>query len=217
MSNVEWVKITEASGTAVPVRGYSINTDVIIPARFLKCISWNELGEHAFQDKRYENGQPLDHPFNEPRFQNASLLFVNEDFGSGSSREHAPQALKHWGNNGIKVIVADSYAGIFERSCRRVGIPAVTLSEDFSVKGLMSIVEEYPDVQFNLDLKEKKLTYPFDGKTFEVPIQIPEPARIALMEGYWDARKMLLQNMNKVREFESRAHPIVDYSKLDNR
>ena len=175
---IEWVEITGGSGRAVPVQGHSINTDVIIPARFLKNITWEELGERqaAFHDKRYKDGQLTDHPFNLPQYQGARILLVNKDFGSGSSREHAPQALYHWG---IHVIVSESYADIFEKNCRRTGIPAVTVLHE-GMETLMRLVQQTPELELRIDLNRKILSYGSGDSYREIPINIPEPTRIAL-------------------------------------
>jgi len=209
--NIEWEKINGVSGSGILVEGHSINTDLIIPARYLKCLTWETLGNYAFQDKRYDvqTGEQLDHTFNEPQYEGASILFVNADFGSGSSREHAPQALKHWG---IQAIVAESYAGIFEGNCRRVGMPAVTISKEDQQK-IIRLVQNNPGEQFAINLDQKLLLY--DGQ--EIPIDISEPTRIALTEGYWDATKMLMQNLDQVKSFEATRPKVVDYKTLEQK
>ena len=127
---------------------------------------------------------------NEARYQGASVLLVNKNFGCGSSREHAPQALMRWG---IKAIVGESFAAIFEGNCRTLGIPAVTISSD-EVNTLMRITEQNPSTLYYLDLENKIISY--HGQN--LPFSIPEPSRIALMEGSWNPTSMLLENMGLI-------------------
>src|SRR4051812_13623983 len=119
-------KIEKISGRAVPVVGDAIDTDRIIPARYLKEITFTNMGAYPFYDERYDSdGKLKPHAFNEPRYQGSSLLFVNGNFGCGSSREHAPQSLMRWG---IKAMVGESSAEIFAGNCVMLGIPAVTVT-----------------------------------------------------------------------------------------
>ncbi|WP_368280562.1 3-isopropylmalate dehydratase small subunit 2, partial [Halalkalicoccus subterraneus] len=116
--------IDSVSGTAIPIRGNDIDTDQIIPARFMKVVTFDGLGEFAFFDQRFDSeDNEKDHPFNEEQYQEANVLVVNSNFGCGSSREHAPQALQRWG---IDAIVGESFASIFAGNCLALGIPTVT-------------------------------------------------------------------------------------------
>ena len=177
--------IDEVTGRGVVVRGDEIDTDAIIPARFMKTVTFEDLESHVFADlRRDSDGRPKGHPFDSPRFADASILVVNRNFGCGSSREHAPQALRRWG---IRAIVGESFAEIFFGNCIALGVPAVTASRD-EVYGLMDAVELDPDQQLALDLPARVLR--FRGGT--LPIEIPDWARGQLLEGTWDAAHTLL-------------------------
>ncbi len=117
-------KINQIEGKAVPVEGNDIDTDRIIPARYLKEITFTNMGKYPFYDERFDaEGKPKGHPFDLPQFQGAHLLFVNQNFGCGSSREHAPQALMRWG---VRAVVGESFAEIFAGNCTMLGIPTAT-------------------------------------------------------------------------------------------
>src|SRR5262245_5481229 len=152
----EIVKIVKISGTAVPMRGNDIDTDRIVPARYLKEVTFARMGEYPFFDERYSSdGKKKDHPFNDPEYSGASVLFVNKNFGCGSSREHAPQALNRFG---IKVIVGESFAAIFAGNCTIMGVPTVTVDEP-TMRQLMKSVEDNPKTQYTVDLESKTLRY----------------------------------------------------------
>jgi 3-isopropylmalate/(R)-2-methylmalate dehydratase small subunit len=149
------VKITRVQGTAVPLRGNDIDTDRIIPARYLKEVTFARMGEYPFFDERYDAaGRKKDHPFNDPEYRGAAILFVNKNFGCGSSREHAPQALHRFG---IKAIVGESFAAIFAGNCTMMGVPTVTVSAG-EIQQLMKSVEENPRTQYTVDLESKTLS-----------------------------------------------------------
>ena len=186
-------KVTVIEGTAVPVRGNDIDTDRIIPARFLKVVRFDGLGEHAFADVRYnERGEKTDHPFNAPEHAGASILMVNKNFGCGSSREHAPQALMRWG---IKAIVGESFAEIFAGNCNALGMPAVTVREQ-SIETLMEQIEADPELRLVLDLESKTLRAGSESHS----ISMPETYRQALVAGTWDSTSQLLANEVAIRE-----------------
>src|SRR5919109_2263087 len=146
------VKITQVSGRAVPIHGNDIDTDRIIPARYLKEPTFARMGEYPFFDERFDStGKKKDHPFNDPEYRGASILFVNKNFGCGSSREHAPQALYRFG---IKAIVGESFAAIFAGNCTMMGLPAVTVSAA-DIETLMKTVENNPRTQFMVDIEKK--------------------------------------------------------------
>ena len=181
--------IQQVEGRAIPVRGNDIDTDRIIPARYLRAITFDGLGEYAFEDDRKSNP---DHPFDDPRFQGASVLIANGNFGCGSSREHAPQALMRWG---ICAIVGESFAEIFLGNCTAMGVPCLTASTGDIVK-IQDAAEADPQREMTVDLKEKKLTF----GDIEVDLQIAEGNRLQLIEGAWDATGMLLEGRDAVRE-----------------
>lgn len=189
MSNFQ---IKSISGTAIPVRGNDIDTDRIIPARFLKCVTFEALGPESFKDDRFdEKGKPKDHAFNKPDFQGASVLLVNKNFGCGSSREHAPQALNRWG---IKAIAGESFAEIFYGNCIAMGIPCMVFShEDIDAAG--SLIEKNPKTQVVIDVE--KQTMAVGNKVFKG--SIPDGSRGQLLNGSWDATFQLLENEAEVK------------------
>jgi 3-isopropylmalate/(R)-2-methylmalate dehydratase small subunit len=189
----EIVKIVKASGTAVPIRGNDIDTDRIIPARYLKEVTFARMGDYPFFDERYDAaGRKKDHPFNDPEYRGASLLFVNKNFGCGSSREHAPQALHRFG---IKAIVGESFAAIFAGNCTMMGVPTVVVSEK-AMQQLMKSVEENPRIEYTVDLESKTLSY--GNRT--IAIDLPETYRTALMTGSWDSTALLRANLDQVKK-----------------
>ncbi len=184
--------VEQVNGTAVPVRGNEIDTDQIIPARFLKAVSFEGLGQFAFFDQRFDGETPLEHPFNDERFAGASVLVVNANFGCGSSREHAPQALKRWG---IDAIVGESFAEIFAGNCLGLGVPTVTLSHE-DVTALQEWVEEHPDDEVRVDIVTE--TVSVGDTAFEA--NVDDAQREALVEGLWDTTTLMRANQETVRE-----------------
>jgi len=185
-------KITRISGTAIPVRGNDIDTDRIIPARYLKEITFARMGEYPFFDERFDSASnPKPHPFNDVRFKGASILLVNRNFGCGSSREHAPQALYRFG---IRAIVGESFATIFAGNCVMMGLPPVTVGSA-AIEELMRSVEKDPQTVFAIDLGTKTLTC---GET-RISLDLPESFRNALVTGSWDSTSLLRANMDKIR------------------
>lgn len=184
--------IKQVSGRAVVVRGHDIDTDRIVPARYLKEITFSRMGEYPFFDERYDSdGNPVDHPFNEARFQGAEVLVVNRNFGCGSSREHAPQALYRWG---IRAIIGESFGPIFAGSSVLLGMPAVMVSSE-DIGKLMTLVESDPQAEFTVDLDAKKVRLP-DGS--DMDLDISDGHRNALTTGSWDSTALLLGNMDEV-------------------
>ncbi|MPZ75210.1 MAG: 3-isopropylmalate dehydratase small subunit [Deltaproteobacteria bacterium] len=189
----EIVKITNVTGTAVTIRGNDIDTDRIIPARYLKEVTFARMGEYPFFDERFDGaGNLKPHPLNDPKYKGASLLFVNKNFGCGSSREHAPQALYRYGLNAI---VGESFAAIFAGNCTIMGVPAVTVSAG-DIEQLMQTVEKDPKTSFNLDIEAKTISF---GEQ-KIAIDLPETYRSALTSGSWDSTALLRANLEQVKK-----------------
>jgi len=189
---VESNRIAKVSGTGIVVRGNDIDTDRIIPARYLKEPTFARMGDYPFFDERFDAaGKTKPHPFNDPKFKGASLLFVNKNFGCGSSREHAPQALYRFG---IHAVVGESFAAIFAGNCVMIGMPTVTVGEG-EIEELMRLADSRPETSFALDVQGKKLTY--GDKS--IAVDLPETYRKALVDGSWDSTGMLRANLDKVK------------------
>lgn len=190
MTHGEIVSIT---GTAVPIVGNDIDTDRIIPARFLKEITFEKMGEYLFYDVRFDQQKnPKEHPLNEIRFLGASIAFVNKNFGCGSSREHAPQAIKRFG---IQAVVGESFAEIFAGNCQQIGVPAVKVSEK-DIQFLQDYVQKNPTTQFELDIAKKELR--FSGQS--VSIEMPESRQKAFLTGSWNVLNLLKMNSGLVHD-----------------
>ncbi len=179
--------IETISGPGMPLVLDDIDTDRIIPARFLRCVTFDGIGEHAFED---DMQQDPSHPFNQPQFQNAKILVSGRNFGCGSSREHAPQSLMRWG---IDAIVAESYAEIFFGNCTSLGIPAVCATRD-NLEKLAAMIKTHPLESVTLDLKNLLVSC---GE-ISFPCAIPESARGALVTGEWDFLSQLLENKESI-------------------
>ena len=189
-------KIIQVSGTAVPIRGNDIDTDRIIPARYLKEVTFARMGEYPFFDERFDaSGNLKPHPLNDPQYKGASILFVNKNFGCGSSREHAPQALYRYG---IHAIVGESFAAIFAGNCTMMGVPTVTVSHE-QVELMMKAVEQNPRTQFIVDIEKKTITF---GEQ-RIVIDLPETYRSALISGSWDSTALLRANLAQVKKTAS--------------
>jgi len=180
------------TGRGIPVMENDIDTDRIIPARFMKTVTFEGLGQYAFYDARFnEDGSKKRHPFDLPQFQGGTILITGRNFGCGSSREHAPQALHKYG---IQAIIGESFAEIFIGNCTSLGIPCVSLNKE-DVESLAQLVEENPEVIITIDLNEKLV------KTAEQNfyLEINESFRKSLAEGIWDTTAELLQNKEKIK------------------
>jgi 3-isopropylmalate/(R)-2-methylmalate dehydratase small subunit len=189
--------IRSVSGAALPLRGDDIDTDRIIPARFLVSITFEGLGAHAFEDDRRSlRAKGQTHPFDDARFRGAQILLVNRNFGCGSSREHAPQALAR---GGIKAVVGESFSEIFFGNAVAIGLPCVTAPHK-AVAELQALVERTADAALSLDLEARTLTA--EGKT--LPVSIPENAREAFLSGNWDGTSMLLDRLDDVEALAKR-------------
>jgi 3-isopropylmalate/(R)-2-methylmalate dehydratase small subunit len=185
---------TTITGPAMPLRGHDIDTDRIIPARFLRCVVFDGLGEHAFEDDRQQEqtGRSI-HPFDDPRFVDARILLVNRNFGCGSSREHAPQAIMRWGK-GIQAVGGESFAEIFFGNCSALGVPCVTVDER-AIAALMERVEREPALPVTLDLTNKRIV----AGDLAFPVAIPDGTRQSLVEGRWDTAAELLEGTDAIR------------------
>jgi 3-isopropylmalate/(R)-2-methylmalate dehydratase small subunit len=183
-------KVTKISGTAIPLVGNDIDTDRIIPARYLKAVTFDGLGEHVFADDRSQlQGQ---HPFDMPIYQGAKVLLVNSNFGCGSSREHAPQSIAKWG---IQIIVGESFSEIFFGNCVMLGIPCLTVSPETASR-LQLMVQENPQASVTVDL----VTQQVSCGDFADSININEGARQQFIAGTWDACGQLVANEAKIKE-----------------
>jgi len=184
---------SQIAGRAIPLRGDDIDTDRIMPARFLKAVSFEGLERHVFEDDRAADPA---HPFNDARYAGAAILVVNKNFGCGSSREHAPQALLRWG---IKALVGESFADIFFGNCVALGMPCVT-ARAADVAALLAAVEEDPAHDLVVDVQEQTASY--RGRVYAVAL--PASARSQLLDGSWDATATLLQAQEQVRQTAAR-------------
>ena len=180
-------KISQINGQCISLIGNDIDTDRIIPARFLKCVNFDSLGESVFEDDRkILKGR---HPFDLEENKNASILIVNSNFGCGSSREHAPQALMRWG---IKAIIGESFADIFYSNCIAIGIPCFTLHKKF-----IQEIQKYNDSKFlflEIDLKNSSAK----SENLILNLNIKESTRRMFLSGEWDATSTLLENKNLI-------------------
>lgn len=186
-------KITQVSGRAVSVPGNDIDTDRIIPARFMKCVTFDGLGEFLFYDVRKNaDGTDKPHPLNDPRFKGATILLSGSNFGCGSSREHAPQAIQKYG---FKAVIAENFAEIFFGNSTGLGIPCVSASREDIAK-IAAAVEQNPQTEVVIDLVKQEVR--FGGQS--VKITIRESARDALVNGRWDPIGELLDGLPVAKE-----------------
>ena len=186
-------QIERVAGRAVAVGGDDIDTDRIIPARFLKTITFDGLEDHLFEDDRRElTGRGERHPIDDPAHTGAKLLFVRGNFGCGSSREHAPQAIARWG---LGAVIGESFAEIFFGNALMIGLPCATASRE-DLDRLFAVSEANPEQEFVLDLTTSRVA----GGTVNVPVHFPEAVRTALMTGDWDATSLLLDDYGQVEK-----------------
>ena len=186
-------KIEQITGRGIPLVLDDIDTDRIIPARYLRCVTFEGLGEHVFEDDRK---QLANHPFDDPRFRGAAVLIVGRNFGCGSSREHAPQALMRWG---VKAIVGESFGEIFFGNCVANGIPPVCVSPD-DAKKLAEAVAASPAQALTVDLVGGRV----QCGGFSVPCSMQEGARQSLVTGNWDFLSQLVEAAPQIKKTAER-------------
>ena len=189
--------ITRIEGRAIPLRGDDIDTDRIMPARFLRAVTFDGLEAHVFEDDRKGGGHPYNrHPFDVSHYQGASILLVNSNFGCGSSREHAPQGLHRWG---IEAIVGESFAEIFFGNSTMIGMPCVT-AQAADVRALMERVEKNPRADVRIDL----VAGTCEVDDFRCMVSLPPKVREAFTTGAWDTTGMLLDHFEQVESAATR-------------
>lgn len=184
-------RIRQVGGRALPLRGDNVDTDRIIPARFLRSVTFEGLEAHLFEDDRRQleaDGQR--HPTADPKYAGASILLVNANFGCGSSREHAPQAIRR---SGIRAVAGQSFSEIFFGNSVALGMPCVTVDAG-TIETLMSAVESDPSVRLDIDLEA--MTLGLAGQSFRVAL--PPGARESFLDGSWDATGLLLDRFEEV-------------------
>ena len=197
-SQASIIKRIQGRGLVLP--GNDIDTDQIIPARFLRAITFAGLGEQVFRDERFdENGTPRSHPFNDERYRGAEILIVNTNFGCGSSREHAPQALLRFG---IKAIVGESFAEIFAGNCAGIGLVVATLARPVVVD-LQARVQRDPSLPLVVDIEHMQL----GCREERFPLAMNEAARAALLSGTWDSLDQLRRNEAAIEQVHGRLPP----------
>jgi 3-isopropylmalate/(R)-2-methylmalate dehydratase small subunit len=186
-------KISKVQGRGVYVGGDDIDTDRIIPARFMKCVTFDGLGQYLFNDVRFEeNGTEKAHPLNDPKHAGATILLSNANFGCGSSREHAPQAIAKFG---FKAVVAESFAEIFFGNSTTLGMPCVSVTRD-AVLALAKAIEADPKVELTIDLEKSTVS----AGSLSFPATIKPAARDALVKGEWDPIGQLLDGAEQVKQ-----------------
>ena len=184
--------IKKVTGRAVPVEGDDIDTDRIIPARYMRCVTFDGLGEHLFRDVRFTpEGKSKNHPIDQPKHKGATILVSGMNFGCGSSREHAPQAIVR---AGFKAVIAGNFAEIFFGNSTTLGLPCVSAQSD-DLQALAKLVSEKPDTEVVVDLE--KLTVKAGPLSFSVTMK--PIAQQGLLSGRYDAIADLLANLPKVR------------------
>ncbi len=175
-------------GRCITLVGNDIDTDRIIPARFLKCVSFESLGDNVFADDRIQlKGK---HPFDKKENKGAAILVVNDNFGCGSSREHAPQALMRWG---IKAIIGQSFAEIFYGNCLALGIPCATVANKELVQ-MQKVIKNYPELHWDLNLQQQSL----NSSNYEWHLEFESGGLEMLLTGKWDATSQLISQGEKI-------------------
>ncbi|MEO0456428.1 MAG: 3-isopropylmalate dehydratase small subunit [Cyanobacteria bacterium P01_A01_bin.114] len=195
-------QVQSVTGPGIPLKGNDIDTDRIIPARFLRCVTFDGLGKSVFADDRKQSSGS--HPFDQPQYQDAEVLVVNRNFGCGSSREHAPQAISRWG---IKFIVGESFAEIFFGNCVAIGVPCVTADAE-TVSQLQTLIEQSPTQPITIDLETLRVTC----GDFSASVSMEAGPRQMFLADTWDACSQLVRNADEIRKTAQRL-PYLQYSR----
>ncbi len=195
-------KIMSVSGSGIPLLGNDIDTDRIIPARFLRCVTFDGLGENVFADDRTQSQG--NHPFEQSQYQHAKILVVNSNFGCGSSREHAPQSIMRWG---IRAIIGESFAEIFLGNCVAIGMPCVTAKPDI-VAQLQTLITDAPKLELTLNLATQTISC----HGLNEAITIKEGNRQMFINGTWDACGQLLNQSEQIKATAAKL-PYVSWSR----
>jgi 3-isopropylmalate/(R)-2-methylmalate dehydratase small subunit len=183
--------IIRVEGRALPLRGDDVDTDRIMPARFLRAVTFDGLEAHVFEDDRASwPGDRGRHPFDDPSYAGATVLVVNRNFGCGSSREHAPQGLQRWG---IRACVGESFSEIFFGNALAIGLPCVRISVA-DAAALQQIVESAPATVVRVDLEGRTV----GAGDWSAALTLPDAAREAFLSGSWDATGLLMANRGDV-------------------
>ena len=185
--------ILSVSGRGLPVRGNDIDTDRIMPARFLVSVSFEGLERHVFEDDRAAD--PM-HPFNDPRYTGASILIVNANFGCGSSREHAPQGIAR---AGFRAVIGESFSEIFQGNSAMLGMPCFVASHS-DIERLQTLIENAPGTTITADVESETVT----AGGLRVPAALPAALRDGFLSGQWNPTAMLLQDFDQVRAVAAR-------------
>jgi 3-isopropylmalate/(R)-2-methylmalate dehydratase small subunit len=181
--------IAQVEGRGLPLRGNDIDTDRIMPARFLKAVSFDGLEGHLFEDDRAANPQ---HAFNDARYAGASILVVNANFGCGSSREHAPQGLVR---AGVRALVGESFSEIFQGNSAMLGMPCFVADRD-EIERLQAFIESAPGATISADVASGLIT----AGALQVKAAVPPALRDGFLSGQWNPTAMLLDRFDDVRK-----------------
>ena len=188
------LSILNLSGTAVPILGNDVDTDRIVPARYLKEVTFDNMGEYLFYDARHDgNDLNTDHPLNQAQYSGASIMVVENNFGCGSSREHAPQAIKRAGFNAI---IGESFAEIFSGNCKALGIVTATLPRDQLAK-LIDNLQHAPSIELSLSINDEQLQF---GDSLSANVTIKPSHKKAFIDGTWDELALLKLNHEKINK-----------------
>jgi len=193
--------VKQISGRGIFIPGADIDTDRIIPARFMKCVTFDGLGEFAFYDVRFnpDTGEKTNHPLNDSRFDGASILIAGVNFGCGSSREHAPQSLRKYGFNGV---IAESFAEIFFGNSTNLAMPCVTATAA-DIAALRDAIDSDPSIEITIDVENRRVR---SSNGLDFAVQMPDSAREALVSGRWDPIQELIDNNSAIEATAKKLH-----------